>query len=165
MNRKLTITLYWFKAVMPALVVILGAGVFFRKAVVDSILSTPHPELVYLIFGGFFIGLLLSWLALFHYVREESLLDQWRMTPEDLRNELLARTPWEPMLAPLYDLLSGRANIPLRMRQAAVENELQAAENNIASRLTLPSYIGGALIGLGCYPSFSSTHLTPAFIH
>jgi hypothetical protein len=154
MNRKLTIALYWFKAVTPALVVILGAGVFFRKAVVDSILSTPHPELVYLIFGGFFIGLLLSWWALFHYVREESLLEKWRMTPEGARLELLERTPWQPMFAPLYDLLSGRANIPLRMRQAAVEAELQAAENNIGSRLTLPSYIGGALIGLGLVGTF-----------
>jgi hypothetical protein len=154
MNRKLTITLYWFKAVTPALVVILGAGVFFRKAVADSILSTPHPELVYLIFGGFFIGLLLSWLALFHYVREESLLEKWRMTPEDARHDLLARTTWEPMFAPLYDLLSGRANIPLRMRQAAVETELQAAEGNIGSRLILPTYIGGALIGLGLVGTF-----------
>jgi hypothetical protein len=154
MNRKITITLYWLKALTPAMVVILGAGIFFRKPVVDSILSTPHPELVYLIFGGFFLGLLLAWVALFHYIREESLLEKWRMTPEDARAELVERTPWQPMFAPLYDLLSGRANIPLRMRQAAVETELQAAEGHIGSRLTLPTYIGGALIGLGLVGTF-----------
>lgn len=154
MNRKITILVYWLKATSPALVVVLGGGIIFRKAVADSVLSTPHPELVYLIFGGFLLGLLLAWQALFHYIREESLLEKWRITPDHARTELLERTPWQPAFGPLYDLLSGRANMALRMRQAAVETELQAAEAQMSSRLTLPSYIGGALIGLGLVGTF-----------
>jgi len=154
MNRKMTILVQWLKATSPALVVVIGGGILFGKAVADSVLSTPHPELVYLIFSGFFLGLLLAWQAMFHYIREESLLEKWRITPVHARAELLERTPWQPVFGPLYDLLSGRANMALQMRQAAVETELQAAEAHISSRLTLPSYIGGALIGLGLVGTF-----------
>jgi hypothetical protein len=59
-----------------------------------------------------------------------------------------------PQLSPLYNLLSGKAVLPLRMRQAAVENEMLEFEKSIGSQLTLPGFLGGALIGLGLVGTF-----------
>jgi hypothetical protein len=154
LHRKIAVALYWFKALAPAAVVILGAAVFFRQAVVASILSTPHPELVYVIFGGLALGLLMSWWVLFQYTREDLLLDTWCRGGMVDRLAWVDSLSWSPALAPIYRLLAGNSTIPVRMRPAAVDSELQAAESLLSSRLTLPSYIGGALIGLGLVGTF-----------
>lgn len=145
---------YWVRAAVPAVVVILAAVTLFWNAVVASIVSTPHPEVVYLIFAGFFLGLVLSWISLLRFIREESYLRRWQRVNKEDRASLLERTQWVPQLSPLYNLLSGKALLPLRMRQAAVENEMLEFEKNIASQLTLPGFLGGALIGLGLVGTF-----------
>jgi len=145
---------YCVNAIVPTLIVILAAVTLFWKAVVASIVSTPHPEVVYLIFAGFFLGLILSWFSLLRFIREESYLRRWQKIGKDDRASLLERTKWVPQLSPLYNLLSGKAVLPLRMRQAAVENELLEFEKSIGSQLTLPGFLGGALIGLGLVGTF-----------
>jgi hypothetical protein len=154
LSRYLTLLSYWVRATFPALVVI-GFGVTtFRAAVIESIESTPHPELVYVILGGFFLALFLAWWALARFVREEAVLIRWQAKPPALRQELLSKLHWTPALTPLYDLLSGKSKLPLRMRQAAVQSEIEEFENHLFGKLTLAGYIGGALIGLGLVGTF-----------
>jgi hypothetical protein len=145
---------YGVNAIAPTMIVIVATVTLFWNAVVASIVSTPHPEVVYLIFGGFFMGLILSWYSLLRFIREESYLRRWQKTGKEDRASLLESTQWVPQLSPLYNLLSGKAVLPLRMRQAAVENEMLEFEKSIGSQLTLPGFLGGALIGLGLVGTF-----------
>jgi len=154
MSRYFTLLNYWFRATFPALLVIGFGATVFRGAVVESIVSTPHPELVYLIFGGFLAALFFAWFALYRFIREESTLIGWQSQPDADRLDWVDRLRWSPSLKPVYDLLSARSKLPLRMRQAAVQSEIEEFENSLFDRLTLPSYIGGALIGLGLVGTF-----------
>jgi hypothetical protein len=144
----------WLHAVVPPGVIIIAGAVFFRQAVLDSILSTPHPEIVYLIFAGFFVGLLLSWHTLFKLTREDLFFERWSHTPMPDRGALLQAQSRIPALAPVYELLVGNRHLPLRMRQAAMESELDEFDKRIANQLGLPGFMGGALIGLGLVGTF-----------
>jgi len=53
------------KALTP-MGVVLGLGLFFREDVVDSILFTPHPAIVFIIFGLSGLGLTLLLINLWH---------------------------------------------------------------------------------------------------
>jgi hypothetical protein len=154
MKNFLKQTGYWLRASLPALAILLAGSTVFRTAVVSSIESTPHPVLVYLIFGSFAVGLLMSWRTLYHFLREEKYLRVWRSSPASVRSEVRSRSRWKSELSPVYDLLDGKAKLPLRMRQAAVESELQEFDKGLSNRLSLPSYIGGALVGLGLVGTF-----------
>ena len=154
MSRYSTLINYWVRATFPALVIIGFGTTVFRNAVVESILSTPHPELVYLIFGGFFAALFFTWIALYRFIREESVLIRWQAQPFAARLDWVDQLQWVPSLKPVYDLLSGRSKLPLRMRQSAVQSEIEEFEKSLLDRLTLPGYIGGALIGLGLVGTF-----------
>mgnify|MGYP006898270893 FL=1 len=145
---------YGVRAIVPTLIVILVAVSVFWNAVVASIVSTPHPEVVYLIFAGFFMGLILSWISLLRFIREESFLRRWQKMGNENRISLLERTQWVPQLSPLYNLMMGKPMLPLRIRQTAVENEILEFEKHIVSQLTLPGFLGGALIGLGLVGTF-----------
>lgn len=154
MSRYLTLLNYWARATLPALVVIGFGATTFRNAVVESIASTPHPELVYLILGGFFLALVLIWAALVQFLREESILIRWQARQPHARQYFLDSLKSSPALTPVYNLLAGKSKIPLRMRQSAVQSEITAFENHLFDKLTLPGYIGGALIGLGLVGTF-----------
>ena len=70
-GRKLELLGYWLKAFGPiGLAFIIGAT-WFRKAVVSSIESTPHPVLVYTIFVVLGIGVVVTAHALMTFVYEE----------------------------------------------------------------------------------------------
>lgn len=154
MPRFLQVFAHYFKAMAPAVLIVWGAAFPFREAVVASILSTPHPELVYVIFGGLALGLGFTWWALFWFVREESLLLRWQALPPVERDALLDKTAWHMAIAPLYRLLSVNNRMPERMRQSAVDHELEDLEAHMDGQLAMPTFIGGALIGLGLVGTF-----------
>lgn len=151
MKRFLNLLDLWVRTVWPLLVTFLG-GLYFHESVVNSIASTPHPALVYTIFGAFSAAAILVMMALYKFLREETFLLSFQSLAAHKQQEAVQRLSWSSDLAPLYRLLS--VNLSPEMKHAALDGELYASEVRMGSHLVLPGYIGGALVGLGLVGTF-----------
>lgn len=146
---------HWLRALWPMVVVVVAGATVFWQSVVDSILSTPHPGLVYTIFGVLTSAVLLAALALGRYVREESLALRLRQAEPAQRLALLEQTRWTSDLLPLYRAaLAAEPTTQRHVLEQKLEAELFAGEEHLFSRLTLPNYLGGALVGIGLVGTF-----------
>lgn len=150
-KRFLTLTDQWVRTVWPLLVTFLGAW-YFQESVVNSIASTPHPALVYAIFGAFAAAAILVMVALYKFLREETFLLSFAHLAPRKQQEHVQQMTWSSDLAPLYRLMS--VNLSPEMKHAALDGELYASEVRMASHLVLSGYIGGALVGLGLVGTF-----------
>jgi hypothetical protein len=150
-KRYLVLLDHWMRAVWPLLVTLLG-GLYFQEAVVNSVASTPHPALVYTIFGAFAIAALLVMVALYRFLREDAYLSRFKQWDDPQRQAALDAPRWPSDMAPLYRMLL----VPMshESRRNTLENELYVAEGRLTARLTLPGYIAGALVGLGLVGTF-----------
>ena len=153
--RDLEILTYWLKAFGPICLAFLAGAIWFRHAVVSSIESTPHPVLVYTIFVVLGIGIVVTAHALQIFISEESKILAWRKCDGvESRLAFRAKLGKKSALVPIFKLLTGDQPLPLRMRQAAVEQELDSLEHSFTDKIALPNYIGGALVGIGLVGTF-----------
>ncbi len=150
-KRYITLLDQWARTVWPLLVTFLG-GLYFEESVVNSIASTPHPALVYTIFGAFAAAAILVMVALYKFLREETFLLEFEHLGARKQQEAVQQLRWSSDLAPLYRLMS--VNLSPEMKHAALDGELYASEVRMGSHLVLPGYIGGALVGLGLVGTF-----------
>jgi hypothetical protein len=154
-GRKLELLGYWLKAFGPIGLAFTIGATWFRKAVVSSIESTPHPVLVYTIFVVLGIGVVVTAHALMTFVYEEDKIVMWRKCQTvESRMAFRERLGDKSALVPIFKLLTGDQPLPLRMRQAAVEQELDSMEHSFTDMIALPNYIGGALVGIGLVGTF-----------
>lgn len=144
----------WLGALLPVTVVLLSGWFVFQDAVIHSIKATPHPELIFVILGTFGIGVLLSCITLYRYTLEGGLMFKWQHTPEDLRQTLIDQLTWKTYFMPIYQIFLGHRPLTERTQQAIVEQEIQAIQERLNDRLTLPHYLSGALVGLGLVGTF-----------
>lgn len=144
----------WIRAFWSVAVVVLAGRLFFHDEIITSIESTPHPALVYTIFGTAALAVLIFAHTLYRYVAESDLMKRMHDgTPEE-RAKILDGLRWTPDLLPVYRLLINLRNGATHIRADAFENELAACEGKVLSRLTLADYLGGALVGLGLVGTF-----------
>jgi hypothetical protein len=125
----------------------------FETAVRRSIDSTPHPELVYTIFGVASAAVVLCGLALVRYLREEQLATELLMLPAADRQPIM-RSHKEGDFHTLLNQAAAPLSRHLGEHRELVETELLACEEKALNRLNLPSYLGGALIGIGLVGTF-----------
>ena len=125
----------------------------FRTEVIHSIESTPHPALVYAIFGVAASAVLLCAHALWRYLREEAFLRQLQNTAQKDRLDVLTAQTWRSDLKPACMALLDHPG-EAQVQQAVLENELYVCEERLLSHLTLPGYLSGALVGLGLVGTF-----------
>lgn len=145
---------HWARLLWPAVLVIVAGTVFFAEAIVATIVSTPHPALVYAIFGVCLIAIGAAMLALRQYLYEAKLAKHWLQLSAAMRQAELEKGLDKSVFAPVYRLLAGQAALAPETRQAAVTAELDAASYSLESRLELPNFLGGALVGLGLVGTF-----------
>ncbi len=144
----------WIRAFWSVTFVVVAGRLFFHEEIVSSIESTPHPALVYTIFGTAALAVLIFAYTLYRYVAEAHLMERMHDgTPEE-RTKILDSLRWVPDLLPVYKLLINLSNGATHIRADAFENELAACEGKVLSRLTLADYLGGALVGLGLVGTF-----------
>lgn len=153
-TRKATIAFQWLAALSPVLIVVLFGLLIFRNAIILSIKSTPHPELVYVILGAFFCGVILTCITLFRYTLESNLIEFWSVTPAKERANLIKNKKWSSYLLPLYHVLLGIRPLAAGTHQAVLEQEVSAINSRLHDRLALPNYLSGALVGLGLVGTF-----------
>lgn len=153
-QRKLTVLGYWVGSLMPSFIVIVSALLIFRNAVVSSIASTPHPELVYAILGTFLLGVILASITLYRYTIEGNLVHRWNHALPKQKPILLSNLRWKTYLHPLFELMLGGRRVDANTRQAVIEQEIAAVNERFNDRLSLPNYLAGALVGLGLVGTF-----------
>lgn len=145
---------HWFRLLWTALLVIGAGGIFFGAEVVATIVSTPHPALVYTIFGVCLIAIGAAMWALREYLYEAKVAKRWLSMSEEMRAVALKRTSDKSIYTPVYRLLNGSLQLSPEARQTAVNAELDAASHTLESRLEMPNFLGGALVGLGLVGTF-----------
>ena len=145
---------HWARLLWPVILVLFAGFVFFADAVVATIVSTPHPALVYAIFGVCVVAIGAAMLALHQYLYEANLARHWLKLSDEMRTIELKKGIGKSNFAPVYHLLAGQTTLSPDTRQAAVTAELDSASYSLESRLELPNFLGGALVGLGLVGTF-----------
>lgn len=154
-GRAMAVWNHWLRAFWPVAAVLWAGAFVFREDVVASILSTPHPGLVYTIFGVLGSAVVLAGLCLHRYVREESFALRLKQAPAAQRVALLQNLRGASDLISVYrTALLSDATVQRHALQQKIEAELFAAEDHLLGRLTLPNYLGGALVGIGLVGTF-----------
>lgn len=145
----------WLIAFGPSLAVILAGFTLFREAVLSSVASTPHPELVYGIFAAYGVGLALCAQALHRFQQEAHYSRSWVALPSNnARREFVESSANARHWLSFPALAALTSSLPSAERQAKFERELQAAEASFLEKLALPNYLAGALVGLGLVGTF-----------
>ncbi len=145
---------HWTRLLWPAILVIASGAIFFSDAIVGTMVSTPHPELVYAIFGVCLVAIVAAMLALHQYLYEAKLASHWLAISDEMRGIELSKGLEKSVFAPVYHLLAGQTTLSPDTRQAAVTAEFESASYSLESRLELPNFLGGALVGLGLVGTF-----------
>lgn len=153
-RRWLRVAGHWLGALLPALMVMGAALLVFREAVVASILSTPHPELVYAILGTYGVGVLLTSVTLARFTLEGNLLYRWSHARAHQRARLLSDVRWRTYLQSLFELLLAERRLHAPHSQSVIAHEIAAVNERFSDRLALPNYLAGALVGLGLVGTF-----------
>jgi hypothetical protein len=145
---------HWIRLLWPALLVVIGGAVFFRDAVIATIVATPHPALVYSIFGVCLMAIVAAMTALHRYLREAKYAKRWmQMTPKMCAVAIKTESGLS-IFMPVYQLLMGQKTFSPESRQAAVTAELESGEIALERQLELPNFLGGALVGMGLIGTF-----------
>ena len=145
---------YWTASLLPAGLVVTMALVYFRQAVISSIETTPHPELVYAILGTFLVGVVLASVTLYRYSIEVNLIRRWEATPEKDRADFVSKQCSGSYLLPLYQILLRNGGDEEGAQLVTLEQEMTAIDERLKDRLVLPNYLSGALVGLGLVGTF-----------
>lgn len=142
---------YALASFWPVFVFIFGAGFFFRAAVVDSIQSSSEPAVVYSIIGALFVGIFMLVYVLVVYVREESLFLLFKKSREQggAKESFLKR---KSMWSHVYELLS--SDMPAEIVAPVLQVEVEKSKNQFDGVMKYPTYIAGALVGLGLLGTF-----------
>lgn len=144
----------WILAACPVLLTTAGGALFFGRAIVDSIQSTPHPALVYVIFGTLLIAVLGAWAVLFQLHRDERSAQAWdRLDTPAFESALRAVHRGSPFLD-AYALVAKRDRRSSDDDRRELERRLHAGERTYGERLAFPGFIAGALVGLGLVGTF-----------
>jgi MotA/TolQ/ExbB proton channel family len=145
---------YWVASLLPVVLVVTIALTYFRQAVISSIATTPHPELVYAILGTFFVGVVLTSLTLYRYSIEVNLMRRWWKTPVKDRAEFVSSQCGGSYFMPLYKILLANMGHQESTLLVTLEQEMSAIADRLKDRLALPNYLSGALVGLGLVGTF-----------
>ena len=144
----------WLSAFSPLIVVAGGGGSLYWQAVVDSIMSTPHPMLVAMIGIVALASSVMFGFALHSYDQELVLAQKLGKLDEDAARKYLALHGKKSLLLQTYLVAYDEREMPSLERQERVEGELLVAEGKIFGKLTLANYLGGSMVGLGLVGTF-----------
>ena len=143
-----------FKALLP-LVGMFALGVFFYQEVVNSILFTPHPAIVFIIFGLLGLGAFLLVLNLRQLVREQQQFDAVRNLDADQRPEALRQlVQTDNRFRAVASLLVLSDGVDRQAQQEACEAEMHRVQVAFNEALSFPNFLSGALVGLGLVGTF-----------
>lgn len=154
-QKRYSLIKIWLMSFLVPVLVIVSVLTIFKDVVGASIQNTSFPALVYLIFGSFLLGLLLSAIALLRYQKELKLLRYWFVLENnyDKRNWILDNIAFEKYH--VYSVLRVISqSLSATEKQAKFEHEIRIVETGLSEKLMFPNFIAGSLVGLGLVGTF-----------
>ncbi len=150
MYKRLRI--YYLYTAMPFILLLLGAALY-RKAIIKTIVSNPHPQINYLIFIIIIVGGVLILMSINKLMKEAKHLSDFTAAQRaGADQETLQKMALNCDADIAYVLrmvaASGGRSIT-HQEQIALENELHKAGSRLNSRNALPQFLGGLLVGMG----------------
>lgn len=148
---------YYLYTIMPFALLLLAAFMY-RKTIVHTIQSNPHPQINYLIFIITLVGGMLAIVCIKRLMQEVRELSRFV-------DALNAGTPVVDLQKMALECDAGISYV-LRMmavtaqrtmthqEQIALESEVEKASKRLSSQSTLPSFLGGLLVGVGLLGTF-----------
>jgi hypothetical protein len=155
MYKRLRI--YYLYTATPFVLLLLSA-VFYREAIVKTIVSNPHPQINYLIFIITLVGGTLVLMSIKKLMKEAKQLSDFTATQrEGADKTVLQKMAFNSDADIAYVLRmvaasSGRAIS--HQEQIALENELHKTGSRLNSRNAIPQFLGGLLVGMGLLGTF-----------
>jgi hypothetical protein len=146
--------LRWVQAFWILAFVVIGGATVFQDAVVTSIASTPHPEIVYIIFVVAGAAAIMLGIALHDYLKEQTWFDVLRSASREDQDRMIAALPRSGSMAYFYRVYMQTRGMPLAIRQPAMEDEMSGVEAQMLGRLSMPNLLSGSLVGLGLVGTF-----------
>ena len=144
----------WITAFGLPLLIVSLAMTKFKTAVVTSIKSTPHPELVYVILGVAAVALGLLIKQTYSAVSERKWLYITQRSQDDEQNRRLKKRSGNGPIDELYKSYVGIENRVGLERITSTEHAIEVADTGFLGRLALPNLLAGALVGLGLVGTF-----------
>lgn len=144
----------WIRVFWPLAATIFAGLVWFRTEIESSIASTPHPQIVYAIFGVVAVAAVLLGVLLNGFVREHHWLEALEAASPDERAIRMLSRGGSDNLSVYWRLLAQTKDEPLLERQRMLEHELETAEADLFAQLALPNLLSGSLVGLGLVGTF-----------
>lgn len=155
MHNKLKI--YYLLTPLPFVMLVIGA-IFFRQAIVGTLVNNPHPQINYAIFVLILIGAGFILINLFKLMREAAALGEFtdaiRTGAEPARLQAMALTYDADVGYVLRLIASSSGRTMTQREQGALEKELVKAEIRLSNRHTLPQHITNLLVGMGLLGTF-----------
>lgn len=153
-GKRAKIAFSWVRAFGLLAVVILAGATTFKDAVVTSIASTPHPELVYAIFAVAFVAAVLLAILLYDFLKEQSWFDDLKSSSHEDQDLMISQRARSGSMTYFYRVYMQTRGMPLAIRQPAMEDEMNGVETQMFAHLSLPNLLSGSLVGLGLVGTF-----------
>lgn len=153
-SNVFTYAMYLFKALWSVILIVAGGCILFLDDIISSIKSTPHPALVYLIFGFSIMGIILSIWALVRLFSYDLFAKKWRKSDESEYSKLVSNLSNNMPYKESYNILVDYVKNPLNHHRSELQRQVDHAEKEISERLSFPGYIAGALVGIGLVGTF-----------
>ena len=146
--------LRWVQAFWILAFVVIAGATAFQDAVVTSIASTPHPEIVYIIFAVAGAAAIMLGIVLHDFLKEQTWFDVLRSASLEDQDRMIAALPRTGSMAYFYRVYMQTRGMPLAIRQPAMEDEMSGVEAQMLGRLSMPNLLSGSLVGLGLVGTF-----------
>lgn len=139
---------------LPTSLIIFLGLVQFRDAVLHSVQLSPHPQIIYLIAGGFVAGLVSLSMALQSILSERDFLLKWSSKNNTEADDMLRKFSANRSISPLLMVLGSKESRAPQIQQESIEKEADEFDKALHQGLNFPAYISSALIGLGLVGTF-----------
>lgn len=135
--------------------IVLGLGLSFRQDVVDSILFTPHPAIVFIIFGMSALGMLNLFFNMGHLWQDHRQLALvLAQDPSQRGAALQALHQGAGRFGTLAGLLASLPQWGRQEHRQACEAEIDRIQYFYNEALSFPAFLSGALVGMGLVGTF-----------
>lgn len=157
---------YYIGVTVVTLAVILGVALFF-PLIMLTLQDNPHPQINYVIFIVFTIGIYLVWVHLFRIRREANLIEDFFTvykkqnfstdSKAELSSFLLQFVKSKGRIdatSVLEAFVETSDAVDKGVQQAAIEAEVSRFSMQQHRQLLMPGHIGGLLVGIGLCGTF-----------
>ena len=148
---------YYFYVALPFAALLLGATFYF-DLIARTITNNPHPQINYAIFVIILLGGFLILQSVHRQMHEARALARYAQAvrsgmPVDELQQMAINLDVDIAYV-LRMLAASSGRTVSQQEQIAIENELEKARNRLGSRMALPQFLSGLLVGMGLLGTF-----------